>query len=367
MKIRFYEFRALGIALLIMAASLAAGCAKIADPMPPGVRIPRPAADLDARQRANSVILTVSRPLLNTDGSPADDLRKVQILRLAYPAGAVKSKPYAEEQFLKMAAPIITITAADFPNYLRNGSFVLEDDLSPLQKSDIYSSELRYAVLFINKRNQAAGISNQVRIRPVVIPPPPREISAQTTENAIRIQWSQPPAEAESPAPSRIAGYNIYRSEDPEKIDTIPINADVVPGSVYEDRNFTFDRTYYYHVRTVASRMDPYAESGPSEMVRVAARDVFPPAPPGNFIAVTEKDGVILLWAPSPSQDAAGYRLYRRETGAADRKLIEQELISALNYRDNAAESGKTYEYVLHAVDGHGNLSSPVRIAIDVP
>jgi hypothetical protein len=367
MKIGSYTLKAPAVAFLIIAAALGAGCAKIAAPLPPEVLIPRPAADLAAFQRSDSVILTVSKPVLNTDGSPATTFHKLQVLRLIEAAGTGESGSYSEEQFLKRAAPVLSIPSSDFSNYLYNGSFIMEDTLPSLQESGFYSSEFRYAVLFINKKNQAAGISNQVRMRPVAIPPPPEEISIQTAESAIRLRWTPPPVNMDGSAPPRIAGYNIYKSEEPEEIASMPVNTDPVQGSEYEDRNFQFDRTYYYAIRTVGSLKDPYAESGLSKIHRMVARDIFPPAAPGNFDAVYENNSVILHWRASSSQDVAGYRLYRTDRGSANPKPFKEELITALSYRDSAAVSGKTYEYILHAVDMRGNKSEAARIEFDVP
>jgi hypothetical protein len=70
---------------------------------------------------------------------------------------------------------------------------------------------------------------------------------------------------------------------------------------------------------------------------------------------------VILLWAPSPSADLAGYRLYKKEKGVIDRQLIQSDLIRALSFRDSKVESQKTYEYEIQAVDTHGNAGAIVK------
>ena len=81
-KIQHSRFLALESILLMLWLLVAAGCAKIAEPLPPLVRFPRPASDLAVSQSADTIVLTFSEPVVNTDGSPATTLRSVQILRL---------------------------------------------------------------------------------------------------------------------------------------------------------------------------------------------------------------------------------------------------------------------------------------------
>jgi hypothetical protein len=221
-------------------------------------------------------------------------------------------------------------------------------------------------VRFINNKNQSAGLSNQARITPIPIPSPPEGISAEVTEDSIRLGWIAPSENTDGSKPPRIAGYNIYRSEEPEMLSQARINRELVQRPGFEDRNFQFDKTYHYAVSTVGSLQNPYAESLPSNATPVVSQDVFPPAPPRDFNAVLQGGTVVLLWAPSPSADAAGYRLHRQEKGASDRQLLQNELITVLSYRDARVEPGTGYEYSLQAVDTHGNESAAVLAEAEI-
>ena len=95
--------------LLLVAAHgiLMAGCAKIADPQPPEIHIPKPASDLVARQFSGSIVLTVSKPEWNTNGSPAT-LEKVEVFRFIEGAAADRGeKDLSNEQALRKAASIV--------------------------------------------------------------------------------------------------------------------------------------------------------------------------------------------------------------------------------------------------------------------
>jgi hypothetical protein len=330
--------------------------------LPPLVRIPKPAVDLKASQLADSIVLTFSRPALNTDGSPATTLERVEVLRLDDSANkSDRIRPVSEKLFRERADIILTVESRDFSAYLQNGNFIVSDTGAASKTAGPLPPSYRYAVFFINRKNQAAGLSNQVRITPVSLPDHPSGFSAKVTEDEIRLEWEEPTENTDGTTPARIAGYNIYRSAQEGETPEAPINSEPVKSPVYEDRNFQFDKTYYYTISTVGSLKDPYAESLQSEIHVVAARDIFPPAPPENFNAALEGDDIILLWAPSPSDDVAGYRLFRRDVGTSARQPLQNELITALSFRDENVQPGKNYEYTLYAVDKHGNESKAVQ------
>jgi len=92
-------------------------------------------------------------------------------------------------------------------------------------------------------------------------------------------------------------------------------------------------------------------------------RDVFPPAPPGNFTIVAEAEKITLFWTPSPSNNVSGYRIFRKirtENREGSRQLLREELITGISYRDESIEPGGDYIYEIQAVDRHGNASEIV-------
>jgi hypothetical protein len=348
------------IAAVIFLATISCwGCAKIAEPEPPQVRIPKPAVDLAVRQRSDYLVITVSKPESNTNGSEATTLKRVDVYRLSQGIQDTEGA-LPEEQFIRSASRILSIPSSRFPEYLRDKVFVFQDDFPP-EKSIMYSGRFQYAALFINNKNQSAGLSNRASITPVPIPLPPADITVQGTQDSIRLQWTAPSENMDGSKPPRTAGYNIYRSEVPNTLASTPINPSPVPIPEFVDSSFRFDATYYYVITTVGSLQQPCPESLPSSAVSIAAKDIFPPAPPSDFSAIMQADTVILLWAPSPSTDLAGYRLYKKEKGAMDRQLIQSDLIRAMSFRDNRVDPGKTYEYEIEAVDTHGNASETVK------
>ena len=365
MKIRSVKFSMPITVLMAAVYVFNAGCARIADPQPPKILIPKSASDLTAHQLADSVVLTVSLPESNTDGSKTATLQRVDVFRIQEPSIKDESlPPLQEKQFLAQAARVQSISKTQFPDHLNGKTFIVRDEPQIPPDPGFYTSAFRYAVAFVNRKGQAAGLSNQATIRPIPLPAPPQDISGEVTENAVRLKWT-PPSQIEGLKPAVIEGYNIYRSEQPEVFPSMPINPIPVTQPEFEDRQFQFNRTYYYAVSTIGSLQNPFAESLRSRTLMLETRDVFPPAPPKDFNALFEKGEVILLWAPSASPDVAGYRITRQEQGTAARQLLNQEVIPSLSFRDTRVESGKRYEYTLQAVDRYGNESVAVRADVD--
>lgn len=352
MAIRLRNIR---IAALLCAIVFATGCAKIADPQPPEIRIPKAASDLSVQQLSDYVVLSVSKPVQNTDGTEATTLAALDLLRLAEEAQEWDPRqPLSEEQFLSRAVRVLSIPASRFPSYLKDGVFFIEDRLTAT------ANGYRYAVLFFNESDQTAGLSNQASIRLIPIPPAPEGLSAELTETAVKLSWTVPTANADGSKPARIAGYNLYRSQSPEVVPDQPLNSVPLQEPRFEDRSFSFNKTYYYSVSTVGSLENPHARSLPSDFLKVQTRDTFPPAPPEEFSAILDGETVLLLWVPSPSQDVAGYVIHRQEKGAQTQIRINPELIRTPSYRDKV-DPKKEYQYSIRAVDTHGNESVPVR------
>jgi hypothetical protein len=366
-KSRLNKIQALSATLLlVVCAAFGTGCAKIAEPQPPEIRIPKPATDLAARQVSNSIVLTFSKPTRNTDGSAATTLATVEVFRLHEDGNRnAQEAPLPEDQFVQRAVRIRSIASPSFPGFLQGDSFVIQDKPELPDKSSIYSHAFRYAVLFINKKNQMAGFSNQAHVAPVALPLPPTGISAKVTEDSIRLTWTVPSDNMDGSKPPHFDGFDIFRSNDPQKLPSAPVNSSPLTKPEFEDRDFQFDQTYYYAVRIVGSIQNPYAVSLLSVPLQVEARDTFPPAPPENFNAIREGSDVVLLWVASASPDVDGYRIYRKDKKAGTAILLQKDPITVLNFRDRQVESEVQYEYSIQAVDTHGNESSPVRTEVD--
>lgn len=351
--------------LLPLALLGCAACAKTGEPQPPQLRVPRPAADLAARQIANRISLTVTPPAVNTDGSSAVTLGRIEVYRLDAD-GRSDTGPVPEEEFLTRGAKVIVVPATDFPRHLKDGALAFWDLPAAVNPAALYARSFRYAVLFFNRKNQTAGLSNQVFLAPISIPAAPADLAVAYFPDRIRLTWKPPDRNEDGSMPLRIVGYNVYRTEDPNTLPAAPLNAVPLTGPEFEDRNFEFDKVYHFAVSVIGSEAEPYAESLASPLLRVAPLDTFPPGPPQDLTAVVENRTVTLLWGPPDDADLAGYRVFRREEGSAERTPLQADLVTTLSYRDDRVGPGRKYEYTVVAVDTHGNESRAAAKTVEV-
>jgi hypothetical protein len=371
--------RAPALPLALWLCLTLSGCARIADPKPPEAHVPAAVGDLVARQVADQVVLTFPPPAKNTDGTATRADGTLEIFRLAEKSGRDgDDAPLTEESFLGQATHILSIPAARFPEYLRDGVFVVTDAPPTAHGGKSWDWRFRYAVAFANARRQTGGFGSQVVIRLMQPLPVPQGLAATVAEDGISIRWTPPPAIptiSDDADGSRVAGYNVYRAEEPGALPAKPLNITpikpIMPLGVveYRDGDFQFDKTYYYSVSAIGDFGEDSGgdsatsvEGARSEALAVVVCDVFPPAPPENLTVVAEDGNVTLFWTPSPSPDVAGYRIFRKKGGDAAWERLQPELIGGLSYRDAVAGGGsaKDMVYGIEAVDKSGNASSRV-------
>lgn len=343
------------------------GCAKIADPQPPEVRVPKAADDLSGKQIGGSVVLEVSLPRLNTTGTPVTTLQRVEAYRLAENRVAGSNpEPIPDDQFERGAGLLYSIPESRFSEIRRGDSLVLEDNFLDTDTSFPYTHAFRYALLFVNTRNQAAGFSNQVVIAPVAIPLPPDDIRIKVHEDFIQLDWAAPQENMDGTKPPKISGYNVYREETPDKVPSSPLNPEPLQKPEFKDTHFQFEKTYYYRVSIVGSLRKPKAESALSESRAIVPKDIYPPLPAANLNAVQDGSAVLLLWQPSPSTDVEAYRVYRTEGSPQQAQLLYSEGIIQYSFRDTTVVPGTRYTYIVEAVDRYSNKSDGVKAEITI-
>ncbi len=344
---------------------LQAGCAKTGEPRPPQLLIPRPAAQIGLRQLADRIELRIPLPTENMDGSPVTTLDEVEIFRMA---GPKEGKPSAtEEAFLAGGSRILTLSGPSLAARSRDGEVRVQDPLPGAGGAAAEGRGYYYAVRFINRKYQTAGLSPYAFIAPVSIPEAPGGLAGTVEPERILLTWERPERNSDGSEPARVAGFNIYRAENPEGFPDRPLNAQPLEGAEFADRDFRFGKTYYYAVSVVGSVRDPVAESLPSGPVAVPARDTFAPGAPGGLDAVLTGEAVTLLWIAPPDSDLEGFRVFRVDEVSATKVLLGGGIVRVPNYRDAGIRPGAKYRYEIIAVDGSGNESPAAVVRVEVP
>ncbi len=155
---------------------------------------------------------------------------------------------------------------------------------------------------------------------------------------------------------SDLAGYNIYRSQQSNG----PwINLNREKGLInkivlnYLDKSVDEAVEYYYQVTAVDTSGN---ESNPSNTRNRTVNNTAPDLSPSNLSGTSAYPPTI-KWFASETWDVVGYDIWRRVAGAQSYSKLNTNPINILQYIDNTAQVGTTYQYKVNAVDAAGASS----------
>ncbi len=144
-----------------------------------------------------------------------------------------------------------------------------------------------------------------------------------------------------------LAGYNIYRSTKADgrfvKVNRKPLVASELVLSSQRT-----PQKYFYAVTAV--------DQAGNESVRSAAIDARPPAAPKYLFGRAGNNAVSLEWRKAVAKDVDTYSVRRSESPGGPYAVIGVG-ITACAYIDHGAENGRTYHYIVTAVDSSSNES----------
>jgi hypothetical protein len=364
-----------GTFVLFVLAIVMLGCASIGAPVPPSLELPKPPTDLRASRKGDKVFLTWSVPTKTTDHQ---NVRRPGPTRVCRGLSAMMSQcdiPVGNVAPAKES----TQPATPHTNEKIQAEFI---DTLPADLQQQNSARMAtYAVEPLNLDARSAGLSNQVQIALAPTLPPPANVDAKVIADGVVLTWDceTPPIE---PAGLRYV-YRIYR-RSPDKGTDVKLSDETCPGGRYLDHTIEWQKNYEYRITVVTTAtLDKgllpcqnassnevttipncihvaEIEGADSSPTKILTNDTFPPAVPTGLQAVFSGPGqppfIDLVWAPDTDADLAGYNVYRREDNSAPQK-INAELIKSPAYRDTNLTPGKTYFYVVSAVDLRGNES----------
>ncbi|HTV06790.1 MAG TPA: hypothetical protein VME86_15585 [Acidobacteriaceae bacterium] len=330
---------------LIVPAMLMAGCAMVAVPKPPSLKLPQPVTDLTAQRVGDANELHWTMPKRATDKVLLEGPQRVKVCRFASGgpctvAANLRFPPESEAKYTDL-----------LPGALLTG---------PLRA-------LTYTVVLENQAGRTAGPSNVAVTAAGTAPHLITNLHARVQANGVVLLWTPEGGQetvrierklAEKPAEEKTAGTPAVPVEQ-----TLEFTGRD-EGQVL-DADATLDHSYTYTVRRIVrltlNGKQVEVDSAPSVTLRVNAKDVFPPAVPTGLQAVADaaEHAIDLSWQPDAEADLAGYRVYRREVGSDTLPVrISAEVEPAATFQDMKVVSGKRYAYSVSAVDHDGNESA---------
>jgi hypothetical protein len=350
--------------LFLLTLLVVAGCASPGEPVARKPPVAQAVTDLDAKQTANSVLLTFSLPTETVDRRPLTHPLAIEIYR------GIGATAADSETHMSLLA---TIPSGEVNQYATEGHVRYVD---PLTAQDFAQQNLASVSYSIRTRASEKEDSKSSNVTYLLIRPafePVSDLKAQVTEPAIVLTWTAPGKTLTGSTPP-VTGYRLYRAETAETSSGAVSKPPLVrigesQSLTFEDAQFEFGKTYVYSVRSVAGSGAEALESADSNLVTIAPRDTFPPAAPlGLVVAVVPHQGdtpahLEFSWAISPETDVAGYNVYRGEQAGARGTRLNTELLLTPAFRDMNVQPGHRYFYAVTAVDRSGN-ESPASEAV---
>ncbi len=354
-----YVVRYLPVIILLVTV-FAAGCGKRKPPLPPIDRVEQ-RVEIDGFQRGNKIIISWKMPARNAKKDSILNIDRADIYRLAEPVNSPLA--LTEEEFSSQSNLIATLK-------ITNDDF----GMKTLQYTDALQFvgqqvRLRYAIRLANNSGQKASYSNFLMIEPTAnVASFPSELSAEPSQDAIKLSWLAPTVNVDGSTPASVLGYNIYRSnseKEPGKL----LNRSPITVANYDDEFFEFGKDYFYFVRAVSigTKAEP-VESTESNILKFKATDTFAPSAPTAITLAAGQNLISIFFAVNPEKDIVGYKIYRSKDPDLEKDKWERltpELLKTNTFKDEKVESGKTYYYYLTATDKAGNVSEPSVVVSD--
>lgn len=327
-------------------------CGKRGAPVPPRERVLQ-RVEVAGYQRGSQVVLSWKMPARNAPKGDTLNISRADIYRLAEPANSPLQ--LSEEEFANRSTLIaaLAITDADFA--LKTLTY--KDTLQFAGQA----ARLRYAIRFVNSSGQKASFSNSLLIEPASrVAASPTLLTAEPTQNAVKLRWRAPLTNVDGSAPVSLLGYYVFRSNS-ETETARPLNKTPITTTSYDDEFFEFGKDYYYFIRAVSvgTQAEP-VESEESNILKFRSIDTFAPTPPSAITLAASPTTISIFFAVNPEKDVSGYKIYRSTDATKPQplwQLLTAELLKTNTFQDTQVESGKTYYYYLTATDARGNVS----------
>jgi len=345
-----------GFLLLIGTLVSLTGCGMPAQPLAPTLKLPLAVKDLGASRSANAVKLNWTMPSRTTDNTPLEGSVPVYVWRSTSDQRRDLVGDFSVE-----------------PG--KRGEYT---DVLPAEMQVGPPLTLAYAVELLNHTGHSVGLSNSVYSASGAAPPAIVNLTAKLIADGVQLHWE---ASATATAAVRIhrklldappaKGSSLQGGEqEPVVVSLLVPATDGKDSGAALDASVVFGRHYQYWVERVLAvhggGHEVEIDSSPSNSVEVLTKDVFPPKPPQQVVAVGTQGAVDLSWAANTEPDLAGYIVYRSESGEKPERVSPAGTpLIAPAFRDTSARAGNTYHYSVSAVDTSGNESSQSVEAVE--
>jgi fibronectin type 3 domain-containing protein len=321
---------------------------------------------MSAIQRGSNVLLQWPAPSLGQKESSRSYIARVNIYRLDERRD---EEPVLDSDDFEAEALLVGyLDRASIEAQLKSiGHLEFTDAIKMSDAIELANRRLRYAVRYVNARDQAAAFSNTVAIEPapaVSLPPTGVRVAAPA-QDLVAVSWGAPDANVDGTRPAAIVGYNVYRRNANNETGGRLLNSEPVTDTNFADKDFQYQNEYAYFVRALSQGANGLIESANSQVVTLKPVDEFAPSAPDPVSIASANGTISLFWPTSPERDVVGYNVYRSDSADTPEKdwiKLTAQPITAVTYRDERVVIDKTYFYSVTAVDRFNNESKPSRV-----
>ena len=315
-------------------------------------------------------MLTFTLPKTTVENEALAGPPAVEIFRGFAPATALPAAARAPKTL------VYTIPSALVDTYVVENRVRFSDPIPADELAKHAGEQAVYTVRTRAAKKIDSADSNPAAVRVFPAPEPIRDVTARVTRSAVELSWTPPERNAAGRPLPALSAYHVYRAEVAQgseaEAEKDPAEAKlqsplelhgVTPSASYRDTQFQFGHTYVYSVRSVGQFESEPVESADSKLVVVSPRDVFPPAPPQDLVAVVvpataqAHARIEVSWSISADPNIAGYNIYRSEAEGGGRQRLNNDLLLTPVFHDMSPVPGRSYIYTVTAVSRDGNES----------
>ena len=345
------------MALGFVMAVAVIGCGKKGPIVAPERRLPSPPSEMRASVEERSIVVRWVAPRSRVDGTR---LRDVTVMRLFRRDEAPDAPPKpamlsGDRVVGYQEIARVVLGAAPPPGVQIEGSAATVTD----DKALAFGQRYVYVATAEDSDRRSSAPSAPVAVLFLAAPSAPPGLVAQAADKEARLRWDAPTTFIDGTAITGEVRYVVLRAVGDGAL--APVTAAPIAATTFADTGLVNETTYRYAVRGVRV-VDPAATAtGPaSTSVAVTPVDTTPPSAPTRLIAIPGPGSVRLAWNASPEEDVAQYAVYRAEGSGPFVRIGTTPAIATL-YTDRDVQAGRTYRYVVTALDRAGRPNESPR------
>lgn len=357
--------RAVVAAGLVLLGAALGGCGKKGPIVAPERRLPNPPAEMHASVEERAVVVTWTNPRARVDNTRMRDLAIVRLFRReeapdAPPKPAMLSgdRVVGYEEIVRIALDAPPPAGAQ----VQGGTVTVTDG-----KGLSFGHRYVYVATAEDSTGRSSAPSQRLAVTFLAGPAAPPGLAAQPGDKEVRLRWEAPVSFLDGAPVTGELRYVVLRAAGEGAL--AAVTPAPIAGATFTDTGLQNETTYRYAVRAI--RVDPAGmASGPvSAAVDATPENTRPPSPPTRLLAIPVAGSVRLAWNPSPEEDVALYAVYRAEGAGAFARIATTQPIATI-YSDTDVQSGRTYRYVVTAVNRSRQANESARsneVSVTVP